>query len=212
MKVGVSGLQQQGITAGKHHSLTIALHWGTALCIVLALSAVLLREVVGDQFWRRSLLAIHQQLGLMVLFGVVVRLGVRMRHELADHTGGLPKLMRIAATSLHSVLYALLIGLPALGWAATNAHNLHVRFLGIAYLPTLVSADSELADRLSDNHALAAWVLLCLVMVHTVAALYHHLVRGDRVLWAMLPEGATREAQLARTRRVIFWNPFRKWQ
>lgn len=172
---------------GKHHPLTITLHWGTVVCIVVAVAAVLLREVIEDKFWRHLLIDSHRQLGLLVLFSVAVRLGIRLRYGMSDHMGGLPRPMRWAATGAHWSLYALLVGLPLLGWASTNAHNLQVHFIGLIYFPALVGADSELADQLSDNHLLAAWGLLGLVTLHAAAAFYHHYMRRDRVLWAMLP-------------------------
>ena len=124
------------------------------------------------------------------MLGVAVRLFVRQRHGMADHMSHLPKLMRLAALGVHLALYGLLIGLPLLGWATTNAHSLSVRFLGVIPLPFLAEVDSELADQLSDYHVLGAWMLLGLVGLHTVAALYHHYIRRDTVLWAMLPERA----------------------
>lgn len=172
---------------GKHHPISIAIHWGTVLCIVIAVAAVLVREGVDDKFWRQLLLEVHRQLGLMVLLGVAVRLGIRLRYGMADHMGGLPRPMRLAAIGAHWTLYGLLVGLPVLGWATTNAHNLPVRFVGLLRLPELVAANGELADELSDDHLLAAWALLALVVLHTSAALYHHYVRRDRVMWAMLP-------------------------
>ena len=172
---------------GKHHPLTIALHWGTAMCIAVAAIAVLLREVVEDQFWRQVLVEIHRQLGLMVLFGVAVRLGIRLRYGMADHTSRLPRPIRWAANCARWSLYGLLVAMPLLGWATTNAHNLPVRFLGLLVLPALVAADSEFADQLSDRHILGAWALFGLASLHTAAAFYHHLIRRDHVLWAMLP-------------------------
>jgi cytochrome b561 len=172
----------------KHHSATIALHWGTVLCLLLAVAAVLLRELTGDKIWRIVLLESHRQLGLLILMGVAARLYVRQRHGLQDHMQGLPWPMRLAATTVHWLLYGLLCGLPLLGWATSNAHNIGVRLFGLVPLPALAQADSELADVLSDYHILGAWVLLGMVSMHAAAALYHHFVRRDTVLWAMLPE------------------------
>jgi cytochrome b561 len=173
--------------AQKHHWLTITLHWATVLCIVLAVASVLLREMVEDKFWRQALLETHRQLGMVVLLGVAIRLGVRMRYGMADHMRGLPWPMRMAAQGAHWCLYGLLVAIPLLGWATTNAHNLQLRFAGLIELPALVGVDSEFADELSDNHVLASWALLALVVVHAAAALYHHYVRRDLVFWAMLP-------------------------
>lgn len=172
---------------GKHHTMTIVLHWGTVICIVAAVSAILLREIVEERFWRQLLLESHRQLGLVVLFCVALRIGIRLRFGMANHMAGLPWPMRLAAMGTHWCLYGLMIGLPLLGWATTNAHNLRVHFLGLTYLPSLARADSELADLLSDFHVTGSWALLGLVSLHASAALYHHFIRRDRVLWAMLP-------------------------
>lgn len=181
----------------KHHPLTIAMHWGTVLCIVIAVVAVLLREYIGDKYWRNILLETHRQLGLVILIGVVVRLYVRQRHGLSDHTRHLPKIMRMAAFSVQLALYGLLVVLPLLGWASMNAHNRAVDFLGLLPLPSLSPEDSEWADQLSDYHVLGAWLLLGMVMLHAGAALFHHFIRGDTVLWAMLPRKSERFPELS---------------
>jgi len=180
---------------GKHHPLTITLHWGTVICIVIAVAAVLLREIIEDKYWRQVLLESHRQMGLIIFFGVAVRLGVRLRFGMAKHMSGMPRLVRLAAVGAHWTLYALLVGLPLLGWAATNAHNLPVDFLGLIKLPSLVNDDGELADQLSDFHILGAWALLGLVVLHATAAFYHHYIRRDRVLWAMLPGSTDTEPE-----------------
>jgi cytochrome b561 len=41
-----------------------------------------------------------------------------------------------------------------------------------------------------DVHTVAMWTLLALVVLHVLAALYHHFVRRDDVLRRMLPRSA----------------------
>lgn len=171
----------------KHHPMTIALHWGTVLCVVLAVSAVLLREVIGDKFWRMLLMDTHRQLGLIIMLGVAVRLYVRQKHGMANHMRGMPLAIRMVAQAVHWVLYAALIALPLLGWASTSAHNVSLRFLGFLPLPALTAVDSEMADLLSDYHTFGAWALGAVIAMHAGAALFHHFIRRDTVLWAMLP-------------------------
>jgi cytochrome b561 len=171
----------------KHHPLTRAVHWSSALCLLVAVGAILVREGVGDKQWRMVLMETHRQLGLLVMLAVAARLYVRQRHGMQNHMQGLPWAKRFGAVACHWLLYGLLVGLPLLGWASTNAHNLNVHFLGILQLPTLANVDSELADELSDYHVLGAWVLLGTLCMHVGAALFHHFIRRDAVLWAMLP-------------------------
>jgi cytochrome b561 len=172
----------------KHHPLTIALHWGTVLCLLIAVGSVLGRELIGDKYWRILLLDTHRQCGLLIMLAVAARLYVRQRHGMANHMQGMPPLLQWAAKGAHWMLYAMLVALPLLGWAATNAHNVGLRLFGLIPLPWISEVDSEWADTLSDYHTLGAWLLLGMLVMHVGAALFHHFIRRDTVLWAMLPE------------------------
>jgi cytochrome b561 len=75
-----------------------------------------------------------------------------------------------------------------------------ISLLGLP-LPNLVQADSDLADTLTDYHVWAAWGMLALVVAHAAAAWWHHAVRRDGVLTAMLPS-VRRPAGAGRSRRA----------
>jgi cytochrome b561 len=105
----------------------------------------------------------------------------------SDQTGQLAALLRWVALMTHLALYAFLIALPLLGWAATSAKGVTLRLFALAPLPGLVAPDPDLADALVDYHMWGAWALLALVAAHAFAALWHHFVRRDGVLAAMLP-------------------------
>jgi len=173
----------------RHPALTIALHWGSAFAVVVAVSALFLRDVIEDDDYRLMLLHIHRQLGLLVLAVALWRIGRRCIARLADHAGDMAALLRWGARAAHIALYGLLIALPLVGWALTSAHGVSLNLLGVVQLPMLTAVDSEFADTLSDYHILLAWGLLALVGAHAAAALWHHYWRKDPVLSAMLPAG-----------------------
>jgi cytochrome b561 len=173
--------------AAKHAPATILLHWGTVLVIVTAVAAIYLREATEDKWLRQTLLDVHRQLGLLVLLGLTLRLAVRYAKGLADHAGQMHALLRWAALLTHVALYLMLLALPLLGWAASNAHDIKLNLFGLIPLPNLVKPDTDFADTLDDYHKWAAWGLGCLVLTHALAALWHHYVRNDTVLTAMLP-------------------------
>jgi cytochrome b561 len=171
----------------RHPALTIALHWGTVLAIVVSVAAMFLRDASEDRVVRQVLLEIHRQLGLLVLIVVALRLGLRMRARLADYSSTVPAVLRWVAHAAHIVLYGMLIALPVEGWLLSNAHGVSLALFGIVPLPSLQAPDSELADTLSDYHILLAWGLLALVTAHAAAAFWHHFMQRDGVLRAMLP-------------------------
>jgi cytochrome b561 len=174
----------------RHPLVTRVLHWATAVILLVSVSAILYRETTEQKTVRQVLMELHRQLGLLVLLVLVARVAVRSVKGLVNHAPGLSAGVRRAATLAHWSMYGVLAGLTLLGWALCNAHAIHLRLFGVIRLPDLVAADSDLADTLSDYHIWAAWVLLALVVPHVLAALWHHYIRRDGVLTAMLPANA----------------------
>ncbi|NOU21547.1 MAG: cytochrome b, partial [Methyloglobulus sp.] len=182
--VSSSGLDK---LSAKHSKATILLHWGTVLAIVVSVGAMFIREYIEEKSYRIGLLEVHRQLGMLVLFGVVMRLAVRYRGGLVKHVAPMSILTRLCAGLCHTTLYLLLIALPLLGWAVTNAHNVDLNLFGIGHLPRLVTDDSDLADELTDYHIWVSWGLLGILVLHIAASLVHHFILKDKVLVAMLP-------------------------
>lgn len=176
-------------TVSGHPTLTKAIHWATVAAIVIAVAVMFVRDATEDRELRQFLLSMHRQLGLLVLLAAGVRIAIRLRRGLADHAPGMAVFMRWAAKAAHVLMYGVLIALPLLGWALTSAHGISLTFLGSVPLPKLVEADSDLADTLTDYHVWLAWGLLALVVMHVLAAAWHHFIRRDTVLQAMLPKG-----------------------
>lgn len=165
-----------------------ALHWSSVAAMVAAASSVLVRDVVENAGARTLLLDAHRQAGLFVLLALVLRLIVRMRKGMADNAHDMAWPMKAAALGAHLALYGMLLALPLLGWAVVNAHDTPLSLFGLVHLPNIVEADSDVADTLTDYHVLAAWGMLALIVAHVAAALWHHHVRKDGVLLAMLPK------------------------
>lgn len=172
--------------ANRHTTFTRVVHWTCASLIFLGLAAVLAREWVEDSALRGALLIAHRQLGTLGILGLTVRLTNRLTGGMRHVHHDLPRLMQWAATLTHLGLYAMLLAVPVVGWAASNAHNVHVSLLGIP-LPLIAPADSDLADQLDLVHSISAWALLATAAAHIGAALFHHFVRRDSVLTSMLP-------------------------
>jgi cytochrome b561 len=146
-----------------------------------------IRDALENDAIRAVLLGVHRQLGLAVLIAAALRVVIRVSRPFPNHGGPMPLWMRLAASGTHLAIYGLLFALPLLGWALMSAHETDLSLFGITTLPPLVGEDSDLADTLGNVHVWLAWGLLAAVFAHAGAALWHHYVRRDGVLKAMLP-------------------------
>lgn len=163
------------------------LHWVTLLLMGVVLTAILVREGVEARALRAVLINVHKSAGVLVLATAVLRLFVRVTGRPLPAADDQPPLFRWLAGATHGVLYALMFAVPVLGWALSNAHGHPVGVFGLFTLPSLVQEDEDLGDLLGEAHETAAWALIGMVALHAAAALWHHFVRRDNVLRAMLP-------------------------
>src|SRR5580692_12003316 len=67
------------------------------------------------------LVAIHKSLGIAILVFALIRLAVRLRYGAPALPADLPAPMKLAAQLSHYALYALMIGMPLIGWAMLSA-------------------------------------------------------------------------------------------
>jgi len=166
------------------------LHW-----LMFALIAV---QVVGglsiEWFPRASaarafVLEWHQTLGVVALLLALARIFRRLAERGLPVDG--PLWQRRLASAAHVALYALMVVVPAIGYALADARGRGIPFFGVD-LPEWIATDRALAHTLEDLHSTLAWVLVGVVAVHAAAALWHHFVLRDDTLRRMLPSRATR--------------------
>jgi len=167
--------------------LTIWSHWISVLTIVFALSAIWVRELLSEETVRASILGLHRQLGLIVLIFWTIRLIARRIHPKKHSGEPLTPILKLAATGSHVFLYGILLAMPLLGWAMTNAQGHTVQLFNLLPLPGLVAVDPDLADSLEDYHKWGSWALMGMVVMHFLAAMWHHVVRRDHIFAAMMP-------------------------
>ncbi len=174
--------------ASPHYAgATIALHWLSAVAVLIAFSVAWTRAAIDDSAPRALLMNIHQGAGLLVMALLMARIVTRTLTPAPVADPPLPPLLRMAAFGGHIALYGLLLAMPLLGWALTNAHGHDVHFPGLPAFPALVATDTDLADTLEEWHVGTAWVMGAMIVAHVGAALFHHFVRRDHVLTSMLP-------------------------
>jgi cytochrome b561 len=100
--------------------VAIALHWAIALTII----ALMVFGVLMTKEWMPNRFAIyqwHKSFGITVLVLSLLRLAWRLGHPPPPLPSGMKGWEVFAAKLTHVGFYALMIGMPLLGWAMTSA-------------------------------------------------------------------------------------------
>jgi cytochrome b561 len=179
----------------RYDAVAIGLHWliavGILALIVIGLS---MYHLDLDLMTKFRLYQLHKSIGITVLLAAVLRLGWRMTHKPPPLPLTMPESERKAAEVAHIALYALLFFLPLTGWALVSASPLNLPTVLYSVLPwPHLPFFAELQNKAPVEHVLklihgkGAWLLIALLAIHIGAAVRHHLVRGDGILYRMLP-------------------------
>jgi cytochrome b561 len=164
-----------------------AVHWSTLLLIAAAYIAIWGSYAVATKEQEAFLMQLHRSLGVTVFVLTLFRLGWRWHARIPSLPADLLAIQKVAARVAEYVLYALLLIQPILGILYINARGRRVDFFFLGELPPIVGPDRALAKQAIAAHDIVAYVLLTLIALHAAAALFHHFVRRDDVLNAMLP-------------------------
>jgi superoxide oxidase len=168
---------------------TRRIHWLNAALMLAAFALAFSIDIATSRATHTAILQFHRLVGLTIWLLTLVRLAWRMNVKYPDWPNDMSAAMRAVAKSTEYGLYALLFLQPILGLLQTNAHGNRVD-LFFAQLPALIGKNRFLADQLLLAHKAVGFSLLALIALHVSAALYHHFVRRDDILTAMLPASA----------------------
>ena len=110
------------------------LHWLMAACVLAMLFiGVGMVSTVMPKYL--TLVSIHKPLGIAILVLALIRLALRLRYGAPPLPADLPEPMKLAAQSSHYFLYALMIGMPLIGWGMLSAAAYSVVLFGGWHLP-----------------------------------------------------------------------------
>lgn len=176
----------------------IILHWAIA---ALLLYNIWLGWQYGDlkpglkQF---QILQLHKSIGITVLALSLLRFAWRLANRPPALPAHMPKWEKLAATATHWGFYAIMLGLPISGWimvsaSATNLPTLLFKTIPWPHLGPIHDLAPEMRKSVegasTEVHHLLVKFTYALFVLHVAAALKHHFVNRDAVLWHMLPLG-----------------------
>jgi cytochrome b561 len=185
-----TAMRTAGLDVAERYAPAMRLiHWLTAL-LVLALFGFggwMVYFEPADEKFKDELYNIHQSIGMTVWVLVLLRIVVRLATGAPKLPPGTPGIVRGLATLNHLALYLVLLAMPLIGLADTNAWGFPLDWFGLFRVPSPVGKlPDAVAQNISNVHWFGALALLLLLGTHIAGALYHGLVRRDGVLRHMV--------------------------
>jgi len=163
-----------------------AMHWVTLFLVAAAYAVVWASAAAATKQQSALFVQIHRSLGMTIFVLTLFRLAWRSRARLPGLPADLPPIQIMAARATQYLLYALLVQ-PMLGLLHSITSGARIDLFFVIQLPAMMGRDKVLSKTAISAHELVAYVMLFVVAVHAAAALFHHLVRRDGVMKAMLP-------------------------
>ncbi|TCO75586.1 cytochrome b [Chromatocurvus halotolerans] len=167
------------------------LHWLMALMVLTLIPVGLwMASRAEADIWgelTNTLYRWHKAIGFSVLVLMILRIAVKIRYRNPPYPpNAMPRNILLAARTVQSLLYVLLVLTPLFGWSGVTAFPA-LDTVGGYKLPAMpfVPEDRELAETLFEVHGWLAITLAVLVAAHVSGALRHAL-RKDGIFRRMV--------------------------
>lgn len=178
-------------TSSSFGLVAIAFHWTIAILFLaqLALGYLMSRDSI-DPVLQFDLFQYHKSIGFLVLALAVPRCIWSIFSRKPRAVDGEGAVSRFAARAAHAALLFLTLAVPLAGWAVASTSPLQIPsyVFDLIVVPGLPMTISDQAEAFwSEVHATLAYLAAVIVLLHVIAALWHHVIRRDPTLRRMLP-------------------------
>ncbi|PHS71519.1 MAG: cytochrome b [Methylophaga sp.] len=165
--------------------ISILLHWGMA---VLIIGLFILGEYMVDltyyDAWYIIAPDLHRSFGILVLLLLALRLAWRLN---TIHPEGIGKKWeQYVAIVVHRLFYILILTIIISGYLITTADGQAISVFGWFDVPATVYGFENQEDVAGEVHEVLTYILITLVVLHSLAALKHHFINHDATLRRML--------------------------
>jgi cytochrome b561 len=167
------------------------LHWVSAVMIITMLAVGTIMVRIDDAGIRFDLYQSHKAFGIVVLSVTLLRLLTRLALAPRGPAVPGPRWQSFAASVVHVVLYLLIVAVALSGWTMASATPLPIptSVFGLFDLPEIVARDLETYKLAKAWHGWLTKALFGVALLHVLAALKHHVIDRDNVLYRMIGGG-----------------------
>ncbi|WP_299847011.1 cytochrome b/b6 domain-containing protein [uncultured Roseovarius sp.] len=169
-------------TSEKYGTVAVTIHWLSAVLILAQLGSGFRAASMVDSAAKEAILTFHAPLGIVILVLTIARLlWWKFADRKPDPVAGDPAWQTGAAKAVHVLFYIVIIGMVASGIGMMVASGAGEILSGAVDAP--LPDFSKVLPR--APHGLGARLMVGLLVFHAGAALYHHFIKKDGLIWRM---------------------------
>ncbi len=163
-------------------SVAVTIHWLSAIFILVMLGSGFRAASMADSAAKEAILMFHAPLGIVILVLTLLRLFWWWRVDQKPRpVDGDPAWQTYTAKAIHVLFYVVILGMAASGIGMLALSGAGGVLFGAS--PEPLPNFSEFLPRVP--HGLGARLMLALFALHSGAALYHHFIKRDGLIWRM---------------------------
>lgn len=174
-------------TLYRYTRTAVTLHWAAAALIFATFPLGVYMHDLTLSPYKLRLYSYHKWIGVTIFLLAVLRVAWRSTHRPPPLPATMPNWEKLAANTVHYLLYALIFAVPLSGWLMSSAKGVQTVWFGVLPLPDLLAKNKELGDLLKEVHESLNIAMFGLVLAHIGAALKHHFIERDEILARMIP-------------------------
>jgi cytochrome b561 len=169
-------------TSDQYGTVAVSIHWVSAVLVLILIGSGFRAANTVDPAAKAAILRVHVPIAIGVLALMLLRIVWWWGFDRKPGpVAGSPHWQERTAQVVHVLFYIVILGMIASGIGM-------LALSGAA--PLIFGGDGALLPDFSKYpprlpHGIGARLLLGLLVLHVGAALYHHFVRHDGLLWRM---------------------------
>lgn len=161
------------------------LHWVMAVAIIgLFALGYWMRTLSYYNPYYKSAVDLHQSVGILVFATLVFRFVWKVANPSPENRR-FSVMEHAASSAMHWTFYIVLLCIIMSGYLISTLDGRPILFFDLLDIPSLYTQKGW-EGTAGQVHWIVAYVTMFLVLVHSIAALWHHYVSGDEILVRMI--------------------------
>ena len=127
----------------------------------------------------------HKPLGVVILPIITVAIFWHLMNKKPSYPNSMPIWEKLIAKLTQWLLYASVFLISLSGLVMSTAGGHPIKFFNKYTLPMFMEKNKAIGGFSHEVHHYLAWILGCVIILHILAALKHHLIDKDNILKRM---------------------------